>query len=524
MVKEAAETVVRSRKKTTIILLCFQGFSVAMGFVTGIVLVPLYLRHIPADLYGAWSASGNILVWMTLIDPGLSAVLQQRVATAYGQQDRSAISGWIVSGVWITIGIAFLILLVGITTSFFFAGWMHLPPTVDQAALVHAFRWAVVGSALMVFCYSINSINEGLQSSLAIGIIFVAASLVRLVLVILLLGFGFGLLAIAIPTAIMSLLLLCGNMIYLQVRLRQDGVALSWTPTRIRELAGLLSFTGMSRGGTVLINNLDLFLAARMLGPDNVNVLRFTRTAADISRTIIERPNAAIMPTLAHLLGGGDVDHAREILLRLLRLAIWGLALCVGGFLVFNDEFVKLWVGIRFYGGSQINVLLTVSFAVATVTSIIAGQCFAAGNIRGASVAGLAQGLIYMPLALAGGHWFGLRGFVAASILSLLVTQGWYMPWRFGRTFRVTRSQVGRLIWAASLSAIAVTGTGLIFARLPSAPTLLTFSASVVAFAACYLLFLVVLSADAREETLNGFAWVKQRFTFYCSPFHGRSR
>jgi len=485
-----------------------------MGFVTGIVLVPLYLRNIPADLYGAWSASGNVLVWMTLIDPGLSVVLQQRVATAYGQQDRSAVSGWIVSGVWITIGIALLILLVGMATSFFFAGWMHLPPTIDQAALVHAFRWAVVGSALMVFSYSINSINQGLQSSLAIGLIFVAASLVRLILVIILLGFGLGLLAIAVPTAIMSLLLLCGNLIYLHVRLRNDSVALSWTPTRIRELAGLISFTGMARFGSVLVNNVDLFLVARMLGPDNVNVLRFTRTGPDISRTIVERPFAAIQPTLAHLLGSGDVDRAREILLRLLRLSIWVLALCAGGFLVFNNEFVRLWVGTRFYAGNQVNLLLTVSFAVAMITSLMAGLCFSAGEIRRISLSGFTQALIYLPLALAGGHWFGLRGFVAASIFSLLVTQGWYIPRVFARVFRVTQGQFGQLIRVTLLAAVAVTVTGIIFGSLPPAPTRLAFAVSVGTFSGCYLMILVLLSAEARSEARNGIVWIRNRLTY----------
>lgn len=484
-----------------------------MGFVSGIVLVPLYLRHIPADLYGAWSASGNVLVWMTLIDPGLSAVLQQRVATAYGQQDHSAVSGWIVSGVWITFGIALLVLLVGMATSFFFAGWMYLPPTIDQTALVHAFRWAVVGSALMVFSYSINSINQGLQSSLAIGLIFVAASLMRLVLVILFLGFGFGLLAIALPTAIMSLMMLCGNLVYLHVRLRNDGVALSWMPTRIRELTGLISFTGMARFGSVLVNNLDLFLVVRILGPDSVNVLRFTRTGPEICRTIIERPVTAMQATLPHLMGSGNLDRAREILLRLLRLCIWMLVLCAGGFLVFNGEFLRLWVGDRFFAGNQVNILLILSFVGATAMSLLAGLCFSAGDIRGTSSAGLAQGVLYLPLVLAGGHWFGMGGIVAASILSLLMTQGWYMPRAIGRIFRVTRVQFGQLIRSTLPAVVAATVTGFIFGCLPPAPSRFAFAMSVGGFAVCYLVFLILLSAEARNETRNGWILIRRQLT-----------
>ncbi|RJO72596.1 MAG: hypothetical protein C4523_03080 [Myxococcales bacterium] len=482
-----------------------------MGFVSGIVLVPLYLRHIPADLYGAWSASGNVLVWLTLVDPGLSAVLQQRVATAYGQQDRMAVSGWIVSGVWITFVIALVVLLSGIATSFFIGDWMHLPPTIDQTALVHAFRWAVLGSALMVFSYSIYSINQGLQSSLAIGLIFVVASLLRLVLVILLLGFGFGLLAIAVPTAIMSLIMLCGNLVYLHMRLRKDGVALSWMPTRIRELAGLISFTGMARIGSVLVNNLDLFLVVRMLGPDNVNVLRFTRTGPELCRTIIERPVTAMQATLPHLLGSGSMDRAREIILRLLRLCIWVLVLCAGGFLVFNDDFLRLWVGGRFFAGNQVNMLLILSFFGATAMSLLAGLCFSAGDIRGTSSVGLAQGFLYLPLVLAGGHWFGMVGIVAASILSLLVTQGLYMPRAIGRIFSVTRGHFAQLISATLLAVVAATITCIIFWHLLPAPSWFAFVVSVGGFAVCYLAILILLSTDARNETRNGWSLIRQQ-------------
>ena len=66
--------------------------------ITGIIMVPLYLRFIPFEVYGAWLASGNMLAWLSTIDPGLTLVLQQRIAAAYGNQDFKAIGMILVAG------------------------------------------------------------------------------------------------------------------------------------------------------------------------------------------------------------------------------------------------------------------------------------------------------------------------------------------------------------------------------------------------------------------------------------------
>ena len=64
-------TVRRSRQRTVIWNFAFQYFFVGMLFVNSIVMVPVHLHFISASAYGAWLATGNILVWLTAIDFGL---------------------------------------------------------------------------------------------------------------------------------------------------------------------------------------------------------------------------------------------------------------------------------------------------------------------------------------------------------------------------------------------------------------------------------------------------------------------
>lgn len=89
-----------SRTKSTLANLISQYMSLGLA-VVNIVLIPFYLKYIDVKLYGAWLASGNIINWLTILDPGLNDLLRQQVAKFYGQQDNDMLgksigTGWLV--------------------------------------------------------------------------------------------------------------------------------------------------------------------------------------------------------------------------------------------------------------------------------------------------------------------------------------------------------------------------------------------------------------------------------------------
>jgi len=54
--------------------------------VKGVVLVPLYLHKFGVDVYGAFLASANVIGLIGVVDFGISAVLYQRLAAAWGHE------------------------------------------------------------------------------------------------------------------------------------------------------------------------------------------------------------------------------------------------------------------------------------------------------------------------------------------------------------------------------------------------------------------------------------------------------
>jgi hypothetical protein len=69
-----------------------------------IVLVPLYLHALGAQLYGAWLATGDVLLWLQAFDLGLPNFLIQRVGAAHGIGDERTASEYLATGL-VVLGI-----------------------------------------------------------------------------------------------------------------------------------------------------------------------------------------------------------------------------------------------------------------------------------------------------------------------------------------------------------------------------------------------------------------------------------
>jgi len=75
------------RRKTTLINMAFGYVQFAISIITGIVLVPVYLKYISVYLYGAWLTTGSVVILLTIFDPGVASLLMQNTASEYGKNN-----------------------------------------------------------------------------------------------------------------------------------------------------------------------------------------------------------------------------------------------------------------------------------------------------------------------------------------------------------------------------------------------------------------------------------------------------
>ena len=100
-----------SRKKQTIWRYFFQNLDFVIGIGNGIILVPIYLIFIDSDIYGAWLATGSIISWLSISDPGIGLIVQQRISHYYAKNDRNSIEKVLSSGL-ILVALSIIITLI----------------------------------------------------------------------------------------------------------------------------------------------------------------------------------------------------------------------------------------------------------------------------------------------------------------------------------------------------------------------------------------------------------------------------
>ena len=67
-----------SRRLATLRSLILSYGATAVAITRNLLLVPVYLKFIPLEEYGAWLATGNVLAYLMVADFGLMGVVTQR--------------------------------------------------------------------------------------------------------------------------------------------------------------------------------------------------------------------------------------------------------------------------------------------------------------------------------------------------------------------------------------------------------------------------------------------------------------
>jgi O-antigen/teichoic acid export membrane protein len=492
-----------SRKKTAWWGLLFHYASIGVSFVSGFIVLPISLKFIPLDLYGAWLASGNILIWLTVIDPGLGAVLQQRIGEAYGGKNYRSLPSLAWSGFAINGVIVAVIVMAGLVLTDFVPSLLKLPPSIDASLVKNAFAWAVAGTGLSFLAFAIAHVNVGLQATVGMGFPFFIVSLGSIALTVVLLYNGFGIMAAPFANVFRGGMLLIWNAGYLCWRFRSEGMSLAPSLGDVRGLLRLTTFTFASNSLGNLANSFDSFLVARVLGAGQVPILRATRTTIESFRPLVERPFVALMPALSHLTGSGELDKSRTVLLRLTVLTIWAVGLIGGGFLSLNDRLVTLWVGMGLFAGHSVNALLCLGFVVGSICAGLTNVCFSLGAIEKTSRIRTIQGVLQIFLMVMFGWYFGMLGIVAAPLLATVCVGGWMVPRLFGSLLKFERTEYLRL-GRESLYAVAAAVAASLSVYLLRPTSWFYLSLCAFLFTVVFTSFLAAISSTFRAEVQEG--------------------
>jgi O-antigen/teichoic acid export membrane protein len=389
-----------SRRRSTIANLLYQYNALVLALINGVILVPIYLKFIDVKLYGAWLASGDIIGWLSIMDPGLNDLLRQQTAKFSGEK-RWDLLGKSIGTSWLIIAfLSILSIIAGAVLSYFAPRWFSLEGANSQALTTSIFI-AAIGMALVFLAGSPGSAQQGLQRSDKYLAIYLVGWVLGVATTLVMLFNGAGLLSIPIGAVVRGVVWFSGSSFdVLFVVKKKFNAHLGWSNEYFNEIRGLLSATLLNRIGRILAVNSDAFLVGFFLGPAVVPVIVFTKRLWDFAMMLTERLSVAFVPGLAHLLGDGKKERTSKIALEVLKVTAWMLAFGSALIISLNKSFIGIWVGKEFFAGNGFNILMSLAIIFFVFTSASNQLLYAAGIIKGPAIAGALQNLIRIVLLL----------------------------------------------------------------------------------------------------------------------------
>jgi O-antigen/teichoic acid export membrane protein len=383
-----------------------------------LLLMPLYLSAVGPRLFGAWLASGDVLVWLQSFDLGLPNLMIQRIATAEGKGDRKTAGEYLVTGTAILACVSALLVALLCWVAPTIPRWLDL--TGDEAGLlVRCIRVAAFASGLTLLNWSFVGYSRAVQDTAVLNVVGVVASLAAFAVTFVFLVWGLGLWSLAAGACARSAVSILGSVGFLISRGR-DG---RFRQVRLnREIAvEMLRMSPATAGGGlayVVMNQSENAVAGVLLGPAVVPILSITRKGADILRALLDMIGFATYGGFAHLVASGDRSRAAQVHAEILFLNLSLGVAAAATYMTVNPSFVVRWMGASYFGGVPLTILMAAQMAVLSVSYLVNYLYRAQGRVVEGSVALILECLVRVPLMAGLASVLGLAGIPLAATLT----------------------------------------------------------------------------------------------------------
>lgn len=491
-------TTTRREVKWNLIL---QYSGIGFMLVQGVLLVPIYLRQVGSAEFGLWLVAGSVAMWLGIIDPGISALMQQRVARALGGDRPGRAVGLARRGLWLNAGLAALMLAAGALS----AGWFAR--LIDPGSVVapRTGSWLVFLTVATVaaglVANGLTSLGAGLRAARAHTLVAIVSAAAGIAATLGGLAAGWGVLALPGGGVVRGVLqsLLAWPLVQRDLgRLGEagddtgaienqelDGRALAWAA--FEKLTGAMAMSA------------DVFFIGRAFEPATVTAYALTKRPVDLLLNFFQRPAVALTPTVSYLSGAGRAAEAGTFVAAVVTRMLWLLGAAALGTVLWLELLVGFWFGAAQYLGDSAVGLLAAGLAVNVLSGLFANLHFASGATTSYYAINGALSLVALPCMIVGLKISGVVGLMVGALLPRAAVALWLFPSLALRALRVAASE-RHAMGTEMLGTLVAVGAGLALVWIGPATAWIRGCAGM----AVYGIVLVVVSGRLRA-TLSGF-------------------
>jgi len=407
-----------SRTRRAGITAAFGYLQFALALVSGIVMVPFVLAHVPNDQYGVWLAFGELLAYSSMVDLGVVGVIPWLVAENDGRGDRAAMRELLAGGVVFSAAAAAAFVALSLLAFALAPSVAHLT-AAQRTAVAGPLLLMVIATAVAMPLRTFYAAAVGLQDVTFSGSLAIAQVALNVALTLGLLLGGWGLYALAAAAAVPAVV--AGAASWARMRRLAPDLLHGW---RMPGMATLRTMTAQGFGswtaglGWRMVAASDSIVILAVMGPAAAVVYAMTFKLGTVGMQMSwQLPDSGLVG-LAQLKGEGRPERVREVVISLLRLILITSGGVACAIVAFNPSFVTLWVGPQRFGGLWLNAVLAAVVLSHSLSHALFTTSATLGTRVQAGWASVAQGAVNLALALVLGRWLGLAGIALAAVVS----------------------------------------------------------------------------------------------------------
>ncbi len=408
----------------------FQYGWVITNVINSILLLPLYVKNIEANTLGVWLATTSVLYWMTIIDPGIGEVLQQRIAELRGRKEYNEIGKLIGSGFVSSLFILLIAILVGFVC-YYSLGFIINKDVSKYPGLSTALLFTIIATGLSLVSFTLTGINQGLHNSAHVAISSLTANFLFLIVNVVLLLMGFGVMSIAISNLVRALYINFFNFISLKRLVNREGLDFLYDTSHLKKFIRIFSFTSTSKIITGLANSMDMVVLARYISPGMITIYEINKRPINLTGSLIGRHSVALMPSISHLKGEGDKHVIIELINKQFKFYVYAALFAVFMFAINYYNLISLWVGEGKFIGNTVLALLLLANFFGLISYFMSNVSYALGDIKMNSKFLIIRNIIFGVVVFFAAKYYGITGTILVSGCMTFLSNFFFLLFRF---------------------------------------------------------------------------------------------
>ena len=444
-------------------------FSRGVTIVLGLVLMPVLFRTLPKEELGLWLLLGQSAAILGVLDFGFGVTLTRRLAFAKGKsgsdpnailhdESRSEIADLLATGLRIYRILAFVAFLVSLGLGFLYLRSIDLG-SVSLATVWTAWAILCLSYALTFWAAPWTCLLQGVGHVGWDAIVASFTGALTLITQIVVALSGGGIVALAIAAAIGALVQRIAILGFAK-RKQPDLFALKgrWRTDWFREMGPLAGRAWLTALGAALILYTDQFVIASLKGSAEIPAYRAAWILVHNLTVVAVTFAGASGVFVSHLWQTGEHAPMQRLLERNLRFG-WLTMLGGAAVLLFqSDTLFNLWLGPGNFIGYPVILAFLFTEALEAQAYIISTTSRATGD-EAFAWSSLVAGVVKVILSVFLVQKWGLLGVALGTVIALLVTNHWYVPFRGLRRVGYSRRRlVSHTIVPASLWFLLLSG------------------------------------------------------------------